>query len=761
MERKRHIKLFLYIFFTFSLCLSFSIMLVEELLFEDEAQSVALHNAVKKSKERKSVFKSYLNKSENEMLAMRNSFFFNQYLYSGFHKQALESLFYTFASSNPFVLSIRFIDRDGQERIKVARFPKQPKKLDVKILSKPYKISQYELKNRSQASYFTESKVRAKNEVWFSNIDLNLKKNGAKHIYAPTMETILPVKYRNEFAGVFIVEHMMGAFLKDVANAPLYDMILFNDNGDIIYHYLQKKCENKRCVTQLLGKHRNIADDFPEYAQQILQTPLLTTDKFVSAKFSLPIEGGMNIVFQLNETYIQQQQKQTYKQYLATTIIVFILSIILTYIIIKQFHQKLTNIEQLNKLNESLNDASKIAKIGFWEAYDYVPSVWNAGAYDIFEIDNRDEPLSEEKFQSFLSDEDYIEIKRHFESSLKHKTEYFFTHQIVTEKKNIKYIEVRAKHVFDDHGDYIKSIGSIFDVTHRKHAEELLRTEKDKLETIFETVLEGICVLNLETKYEYFNKNYLSIVECSEDELRESNFYDWVMDEGRDKATTVFKDLFRSGIPQNFERDYVTRDGKRKRLSSSVALMPDKRQILMTTIDNTKLYNTMLQIKEQSITDDLTHLHNRKAYQDKVEELLIEYKRYTTTFSMMMIDIDFFKSVNDVYGHPVGDKVLVALSKLIRERIRKCDFAYRIGGEEFIVLLPNTDIQAAYVLAEQIRVSVLEDLDIIKNRKITISIGLVEADIDDTESAIFKRVDDQLYVAKRSGRNRVSVESKH
>lgn len=760
MEKKQHIKLFVYIFITFSLCLSLSIMFVDELLFENEAQKVALHNAIKKSKEREGVFQTYLHKTEDEMLAIKSSFFFNQYLYAGLKRPALEDLFYTYANSNPFISSIRFIDRDGQERIKVARFPKQPDRLDVKNPSKPYKISQYELKNRSAMPYFIESKIKPKNEVWFSPIALNAKESRSQFVYAPTMDMVLPIKYRNEFAGVFIVSHMMGAFLKDLTNTPLYDIILFNDKGNILYHYLQKGCENSRCIATVLGQNRNIADDFPQYAQQILHTPLLTTDKFVSAKLDLPIEGGMNIAFQLNKAYLKQQQQQTYKQYLATTVIIFLLSIVLTYVVIKLFSQKLTNIEQLSRLHESLNDASKVAKIGFWESNGYVPGKWFSGAHEIFEIENRDKSLSMQQFQSFLSDEDFAELKRRFEYSVKQKTEYFFTHQIVTEKNNIKYVEVRARHLFDNNGKYQKSIGSVYDVTQRIHTEELLKEEKYKLETIFETVLEGICVLTLETKYEYFNKNYLNIIECSEDELRESNFYDWVSEDGRDKATAVFKELFRSGVPQYFERDYVTRDGTRKRLSSSVALMSDKRQILMTTIDNTRLHNAMQVIKEQSITDDLTHLHNRKAYQSKVEELLVEYQRYASTFSMMMLDIDFFKSVNDVYGHPVGDKVLVALSQLIKDRIRQCDFAYRIGGEEFIVLLPNTELKAASILAEQLRVSVAEDLRVIEDRRITISIGLVEVNMEDDESSIFKRVDDHLYVAKRSGRNRVSVESK-
>ena len=110
-----------------------------------------------------------------------------------------------------------------------------------------------------------------------------------------------------------------------------------------------------------------------------------------------------------------------------------------------------------------------------------------------------------------------------------------------------------------------------------------------------------------------------------------------------------------------------------------------------------------------------------------------------------MYDIDDFKKINDEYGHSIGDDVLVEMSKLIKAHIRDSDYIFRIGGEEFIVLLTETQIDKAKLVAEKIRDSVENDLKTINDKKITISIGLTEVNENDMEDIIFKRVDELLY----------------
>ncbi|MFH1378687.1 MAG: diguanylate cyclase [bacterium] len=165
------------------------------------------------------------------------------------------------------------------------------------------------------------------------------------------------------------------------------------------------------------------------------------------------------------------------------------------------------------------------------------------------------------------------------------------------------------------------------------------------------------------------------------------------------------------------------------------------------------------QLKALAITDELTGLYNRRFFQ---EWLNLEFKRtlrYKTSLSCLMIDIDYFKNINDTYGHAMGDFVLREISLIIKNNTRGTDIAARYGGEEFMLLLPRTDKPLAMGLAERIRASI-EAANFTKDdisTNATVSIGIassVRGNLEDKEQLI-EFADKALYDAKRHGRNRV------
>jgi len=178
--------------------------------------------------------------------------------------------------------------------------------------------------------------------------------------------------------------------------------------------------------------------------------------------------------------------------------------------------------------------------------------------------------------------------------------------------------------------------------------------------------------------------------------------------------------------------------------------------ILGISRDLTELYVTQQKLKEQTYTDELTQIRNRKAYNEKINELLSNYRRYKTVFSVILIDIDNFKSINDTYGHHVGDDTLVGLCSLVNNSIRESDHFFRIGGEEFAIFTTHSAHQGALVLAENIRKKVQNELDLIEDRVITISLGVSSVQDGDTDESIFKRVDNFLYESKNNGKNRIT-----
>ncbi|MDQ7083847.1 MAG: GGDEF domain-containing protein [Sulfurovum sp.] len=160
-------------------------------------------------------------------------------------------------------------------------------------------------------------------------------------------------------------------------------------------------------------------------------------------------------------------------------------------------------------------------------------------------------------------------------------------------------------------------------------------------------------------------------------------------------------------------------------------------------------------IEQIIITDELTQIYNRKFYNDKVLECMSLYHRYQTPFCIIMYDIDNFKNINDSYGHSIGDKVLIQMSALVQSLLRDSDYLFRIGGEEFIVLLPQIQLSEAKNVAEKIRKNV-STLEILEDEAITVSIGVAQMGAKDTEDSLYHRVDELLYVSKNHGKNRVS-----
>ena len=156
--------------------------------------------------------------------------------------------------------------------------------------------------------------------------------------------------------------------------------------------------------------------------------------------------------------------------------------------------------------------------------------------------------------------------------------------------------------------------------------------------------------------------------------------------------------------------------------------------------------------------DGLTGIYSRRYYMDKSEAVIEMMKRYQRPASMMMMDLDHFKKINDQYGHHVGDLALIAFTMACRKEIREADIFGRLGGEEFALMLPETPIQSAQVLAERICKATDEIVIPFNDSSIrfTVSIGLVALGQDDlTLDSVIRRADKAMYQAKEKGRNQV------
>ena len=203
-------------------------------------------------------------------------------------------------------------------------------------------------------------------------------------------------------------------------------------------------------------------------------------------------------------------------------------------------------------------------------------------------------------------------------------------------------------------------------------------------------------------------------------------------------------------IEQHNQNEIIHRQNLQQQLDDLVVKIKDMESESSELKSKLKIANT------QALRDPLTGLPNRNAYNERLEMELSRWKRYHSPLSLIIWDIDHFKNINDNYGHKAGDKVLRLIAKQLSDHSRASDFISRFGGEEFTMLLPNTNCHSALIFANQLR-QTIENAGFNSSGTsvdITISCGVTEFIEQDTDESAFERADQALYHAKEQGRNK-------
>lgn len=214
-------------------------------------------------------------------------------------------------------------------------------------------------------------------------------------------------------------------------------------------------------------------------------------------------------------------------------------------------------------------------------------------------------------------------------------------------------------------------------------------------------------------------------------------------------ASVILVSTFNNMSISNLRADIITNG-----VIAWVVLFLNSHRSISSFLDKKKIELINSELREQSIRDGLTGLYNRRKLDEVFSEVCLKASRYDNDFAVIMLDIDYFKLVNDSRGHHVGDTVLIEFSRIIENNIREVDVCGRWGGEEFFVICQETELEYAHLLAERLREKI-EIHSFSCDLNITASFGVASWEGCSDEDQLLKIVDSRLYEAKESGRNLV------
>ncbi len=331
--------------------------------------------------------------------------------------------------------------------------------------------------------------------------------------------------------------------------------------------------------------------------------------------------------------------------------------------------------------------------------------------------------------------------------------------RLLKKSKDIVNVDLSLSILYDENSKPMGMIGYSQDITKRKEIEKKFFKEKETFEAIFNGSKDGIAILDMESNFLDVNPAYIEMTGMTKEELRATSCVALAAPKDLDHSKKGLEEALRIGFVKNFEKDCLTKSGKYITVNMSISVLSNPDRILISVRDVTAFKNKEKELKHLASIDPLTKLYNRRHFNKTAESILDLAIRNKTDISMLMLDIDDFKHINDTFGHKVGDDVIISLASIMQEISRKSDIVSRWGGEEFLILLPDTNIDGAMVIAQKMRKAVEDAVLSVNDEdlKFTVSIGVSSVDIQNETNieASINRADDALYEAKESGKNKV------
>jgi len=332
----------------------------------------------------------------------------------------------------------------------------------------------------------------------------------------------------------------------------------------------------------------------------------------------------------------------------------------------------------------------------------------------------------------------------------------------IKDSKNIHIFRTVKSPLFDENNQVIGLCGVSTDITQEKMLQNTISKQKHLLDAVLDNIDSYIYMKDKDRVFKYVNNKVAELFGDKAENIIGRKDTDVLPLETAEHFHKSDQKVFEHGKKVTIEESSEDEDGKLHHfISTKIPFQQEDEppSLIGFSTDVTELFNLKEEFKKQANTEPLTELFNRRYFVEHAEREFNRAQRHSSSLALMSIDIDHFKHINDKYGHPAGDQVLIEVSKCLTSFIRNEDILARIGGEEFSILLPETTLQAAKEAAERIRIG--QSKTMIKGYwsgeiNITVSIGISCLRVNDKNfEQLFSRTDKALYIAKDLGRNAV------
>lgn len=405
---------------------------------------------------------------------------------------------------------------------------------------------------------------------------------------------------------------------------------------------------------------------------------------------------------------------------------------------------------------------------------------------DLFGVDHRSiignydqDYFAQSSAKTIRSDSDRLVIEEQQETETEEAV------HIENSDENRIFLSVK-KPLFGKENEVVGLFGISTDISHYKAIEEKIRINEQKLNTILDNVAAYIYIKDVNLNFTYVNKMTIKLIGLEENKiigrstdelfgkeageefryLDEKLFKENKVINGIEKLSTEEGDLFYWTVKAPLYDDdnnlialigMSTDISEQKKLEQELEKSNNELQFKIDEI--TKLQATLW---EQATQDPLTQLFNRRYFNEIAKKEIIKVSRNKKQLALLMLDADYFKKINDLFGHDIGDKVLIKFAEIMQEKCRQSDIVCRFGGEEFVILMPEIDQEVALERAESVRLGYQEEVTaMLSGHNSTVSIGLAmwNQELHNLEG-LTKAADQAMYQAKNSGRNQVCIYKK-